>query len=191
MGDETAVGGETAMGDETAMGGETAMGDETAKGGETALYPLHPSIVKVWRIKSGLFSLIPVAGAVIYDIINLFDDEKVLPFGVLTLLFIVVLGSIVWFLPALRYRFWRYALTGEELFLVRGVFNRVRTIVPLRRIQHLDVSQDVFEREYELGKLIVHTAGTRSSDVTLPGLAIDVAENLRDTMKTFIIDEAL
>jgi uncharacterized protein len=74
---------------------------------------------------------------------------------------------------------------------VRGVFNRVFTIVPLRRIQHLDVSQDIFEREYDLGKLIIHTAGTRSSEVILPGLAIEEAERLRDEMKKVITDEAL
>ena len=74
---------------------------------------------------------------------------------------------------------------------MRGIFNRVHTIIPLRRIQHLDVSQDLFEREYDVAKLIIHTAGTRSSDVILPGLTLSVAEKLRDEMKEFITDEAL
>jgi uncharacterized protein len=63
--------------------------------------------------------------------------------------------------------------------------------VPLRRIQHLDVSQDILEREFGLGKLIVHTAGLRSSDVVLPGLQHEVAERLREEMKHYILEDAL
>ena len=73
--------------------------------------------------------------------------------------------------------------------LVRGIINRVTTIVPLRRVQHLDVSQDIIEKEYALGKLIVHTAGTRSSEVILPGLLYHEAERLRDRIKLYITDE--
>ena len=75
--------------------------------------------------------------------------------------------------------------------LERGIWNRVRTVVPLRRIQHLDVSQDVLERNFDLGKLIVHTAGTRSSDVVLPGLRYEEAERLRDTVKHYITEDAV
>jgi membrane protein YdbS with pleckstrin-like domain len=67
----------------------------------------------------------------------------------------------------------------------------VRTVVPLRRIQHLDVSQDIIEREFDLGKLIVHTAGTRSSDVVLPGLDFEEAERLRDELKNFILEDTI
>lgn len=94
-------------------------------------------------------------------------------------------------LPLLRYRFWRYGLRTEELYLERGILNRVRTIVPLRRIQHLDVSQDVLEREFDLGKLIVHTAGSRSSEVVLPGLNYEEAQALRDTLKNYILEDAV
>jgi len=63
--------------------------------------------------------------------------------------------------------------------------------VPLRRIQHLDVSQDVLEREFDLGKLIVHTAGTRSADVVVPGLAYAEAEQFRDDLRNYITEDAL
>jgi hypothetical protein len=67
----------------------------------------------------------------------------------------------------------------------------VRTIVPLRRIQHLDVSQDVLEREFSLGRLVVHTAGSRSSDVVIPGLKLEMAERMRDEVKRYILDDPL
>lgn len=155
------------------------------------LTSLDASIVKVWRLKTGLFAGVLFVGVLIWDILNAFQADRLLPFGVWPLVTVVLLGSLVWWLPPLRYRYWGYRLGEEELLLVRGIFNRVHTIIPLRRIQHLDVSQDLFEREFDVAKLIVHTAGTRSSDVVLPGLGQDVAEALRDEMKQFITDQAL
>lgn len=155
------------------------------------MHPLEPAIVKVWRIKSGIWAAVLVVGVLVWDILNFFDVERAVPFGVWPGLAIALGWALVAWGTQWRYRYWKYVLQDEELLLERGVFNRVRTIVPLKRIQHIDVSQDLFEREYDLGKLIVHTAGTRSSDVVVPGLRMETAEHLRDTMKAFIVDEAL
>lgn len=155
-----------------------------------ALQPLDPSIVKVWAIKSMLGLAIIIVAVLVFELVQFVRDSATLPF-LTTFIAIVVVGAIVYFIPKLKYRFWRYQLRDQELFLERGIFNRVRTIVPLRRIQHLDISQDIIEKEFSLGKLIVHTAGTRSSDVVLPGLHIDVAEHLRDTMKDYILEDTI
>jgi len=105
---------------------------------------------------------------------------------------VLTVGALITIgIPLLRYKYWRFTLMDEELFLERGIFNRVRTVVPLRRIQHLDVSQDVLEREFDLGKLIVHTAGTRSADVVVPGLAYAEAEQFRDDLRNYITEDAL
>ncbi len=155
------------------------------------LTSLDGSIVKVWRLKTGIFLGILALAVLIWDILGAFQSDRLLPFGAWAGMAIVLAFSISWWLPPLRYRYWGYELREEELLLVRGIFNRVHTIIPLRRIQHLDVSQDIFEREFDVAKLIVHTAGTRSSDVILPGLHQDLAESLRDDMKQFITDQAL
>ncbi|MEM1128134.1 MAG: PH domain-containing protein [Bacteroidota bacterium] len=148
---------------------------------------LHASIQTVWSIKLGLVWAVLLVAALAYELSHLFVDERTLPLGVLAGLVLVMGLSISLGLPRLRYRTWRYDLRPEELYLEYGILNRVRTIVPLRRIQHLDVSQDVLEREFELGKLIVHTAGSRSSDVVLPGLQYDHAEQLRDEVRTYVL----
>ena len=149
------------------------------------MHPLDPAIKKVWTIKLAAGWAVVMVGMLVWDVIRLFDQSRSLPFGVLSG------GALVFLLPPLRYRFWRFNLSTEELYLERGVWNRVRTIVPLRRIQHLDVSQDVVERNFDLGKLIVHTAGARSSDVVLPGLRYEDAERLRDEVKHYITEDAV
>jgi uncharacterized protein len=153
------------------------------------LQPLDPLIKRVWMLQSGLLWLAIVIATLVYDVIHLLGEDGALPPGVLTggALTAGVLVSVI--VPRLRYRFWRYVLTSEELYLERGILNRVRTIVPLRRVQHLDVSQSLLEREFDLGKLIVHTAGSRSGDVVLPGLRNEEAERLRDHVKRYILED--
>jgi hypothetical protein len=155
------------------------------------MQPLDPAIKKVWTIKLAAGWAVVLVGMLVWDVIRLFDQSRSLPFGVLSGGALLLGLTVVLFLPRLRYRFWRFNLGTEELYLERGVWNRVRTVVPLRRIQHLDVSQDVVERNFDLGKLIVHTAGARSSDVVLPGLRYEDAERLRDAVKHYITEDAV
>lgn len=154
------------------------------------LQPLHPSVLTVWRIGGGLWWGVLVLAGGAYDVVHLFRPGG-LPPGVLTLGVLALAALYLWLVPRLRYRAWRYALLGDELHVERGVINRVKTVVPLLRLQHLDVSQNILEKEFELGKLIVHTAGTRNSTVTVPGLAHTEAEALRDQMKAYVADDAL
>lgn len=155
------------------------------------LRPLEPSVRTVWRIKAGIFWTIALVAVAVGEIMSLFNTGTFLPFGLPMAVALLVGTGWTIIQPALRYRFWRFDLRPDELYLERGIFNRVRTIVPLRRIQHLDVSQNVLEREFELGKLIVHTAGARSSEVVLPGLNYDEAQHLRDTLNTYILEDAV
>ena len=55
--------------------------------------------------------------------------------------------------------------------------------MPRSRVQHTDVSQGPLERHYGLGTLVVYTAGTDHARVSLPGLAHEVAIQLRDDLR--------
>ena len=63
----------------------------------------------------------------------------------------------------------------EGFEILRGVYWRTLTNVPRSRVQHTDVSQGPLERRFGLGTLVIYTAGTQHSQVTLPGLDFTVA----------------
>ncbi|MEM8484650.1 MAG: PH domain-containing protein [Bacteroidota bacterium] len=153
---------------------------------------LEPAIKTIWTIKFASLLGSMFLAALLYEVYVYFSRASfALPPGVLTGAFLIVGVAITFSVPRLSYKYWRFDLRQEELYLERGILNRVRTIVPLRRIQHLDVSQNILEREFNLSKLIVHTAGSRSSDVVLPGLRFEEAEQLRDDVKRYILEDAV
>lgn len=157
---------------------------------EPAMERLEPSVRTVWRAQVALWWIPLVLAAVVYDVTQLVRGAGPFPFAVT----VVAALAAVWFigvLPALRYRFWRYAATEEALFAERGWFTRVRTVVPLRRVQHIDVAENLFEREVGLARLVVHTAGTRNNTVVVPGLRRERAEALRDAMRAYLADDPL
>ena len=92
--------------------------------------------------------------------------------------------------PARRWRAWGYAMNADELQVRRAIWIEVHTVVPLDRVQHIDLSQGPLERAFGISRLIVHTAGTMHSQVVLPGLARPTAERMRDDIRARIRSEA-
>ncbi len=152
---------------------------------------LDPAIRIVWRIKLLLWTLAGTLLALVYELTHWFAPDRWGPQGFWVLLVLLLGSSLSWWLPKLRYRYWRYALSPEELVLERGVLVRVRTIVPLRRVQHLDIAQDLIERELGLARIVLHTAGTRHSAVVLPGLRQEQAEALREKVRQYLLEDTL
>ena len=92
----------------------------------------------------------------------------------------IALLSYRW--PPVEYRHTRYRIDGEMIEIESGVFWRTSIAVPRSRVQHLDVTQGPLQRRYGVGVLSIYTAGTEHSQVTLAGLAHDVAQTLRDRL---------
>ena len=88
--------------------------------------------------------------------------------------------------PPRRYAHWRFALSDVELHVAHGWWVRVHTIVPVARVQHIDLTQGPVERMCGVATLVLHTAGTEHAKVVVPGLARDDAERVRDRIRAAI-----
>lgn len=80
-------------------------------------------------------------------------------------------------------------MDADELQVARGIWTQVHTVVPLDRVQHIDISQGPVERGCGVCRLVVHTAGTLHSQVVLPGLSRPRAEEMRDEIRARIRQE--
>ena len=88
--------------------------------------------------------------------------------------------------PSRVYRRLRYRLTDRLLQVLRGWLFHTDTVVPLVRVQHLDVVRGPLDKMFGTASLIVHTAGTHNSIVTVPGLAPDRAAEMRDLIREHV-----
>jgi membrane protein YdbS with pleckstrin-like domain len=106
--------------------------------------------------------------------------------GMLPLAVLVLAGSIVAIAPQRIYRRLRYGLSERVLQVMRGWLFHSDTVVPLVRVQHLDVVRGPFDKLFGTASLVVHTAGTRNSTITVPGLAPDRAAQMRDIIREHV-----
>lgn len=148
------------------------------------LTPLHPPQKSLIRIRMFIRSLVLLALALAAEIalwvqLGTSPGMVLVPVALLALLQVLVL-------PGRIYRRWGYDMGDKQLRVLRGFLWRTDTIVPFNRIQHIDVAQGPLQRMLGLSTLIVHTAGTHNSVVTLPGLATADAEDMRETIKGHI-----
>ena len=140
-----------------------------------ALRPVEPAYVNVIRARTLLAWLPLLAGATVLDRAALDGSswQGLLLVGVP--LFAAM--SVVLAPP----RIWRrlaWALEPAMLRVVRGWWWHTDTLVPLVRVQHLDIARGPFDKIFGTATLVVHTAGTHNSTVSLPGLHPDLAAEL-------------
>tara|TARA_R110002110_G_scaffold277351_2_gene492576 strand:+ start:139 stop:684 length:546 start_codon:yes stop_codon:yes gene_type:complete len=159
----------------------SAVPESSYNQGLTPLHPPQKGLIRVTMIVRSLLllGLGLVAEIALWTQLGTAPGMVLIPIALFTLLLIFVL-------PARIYRRWGYDMGDEQLRVLRGFLWRTDTIVPFNRIQHIDVAQGPLQRLFGLSTLIVHTAGTHNSIVTLPGLATADAEAMRETIKGHI-----
>jgi uncharacterized protein len=97
-------------------------------------------------------------------------------------------GTIV--APDRVYKRLGYAIDGRLLRTVRGWLFHIDTVVPFVRVQHIDVTRGPFDKMFGTATLVVHTAGTHNSIVTLPGLSPERAAEIREAIRSEIRADA-
>ena len=154
------------------------MGDD-----QPAFLAVEPGYKNVLRFRLGITWLFATAVAMIidYTLLEQLGFGRVVPVAVVILAALVV--SIA---PQRIYRRLRYRLTGQVLQVLRGWLFHTDTVVPLVRVQHLDVTRGPFDKLFGTASLVIHTAGTHNSIVALPGLSPARAGEMRDVIREHV-----
>jgi len=158
------------------------MSDELPSIADGIQHSLDPRYVAFGRLQgtigAGFMSLVSFVG-----MMGVWIATGRLIWGVLLVpAWLAVAGLATWHLrrwPAIAYRHASYRVDDRSIEIRQGVFWRTITNVPRSRVQHTDVSQGPVERKFGLGTLVIHTAGTAHSKVTLEGLDHETARRIR------------
>ena len=78
--------------------------------------------------------------------------------------------------PGLRYRRWRYAVRDDEIDIRHGTFVVRRTLVPIRRVQHVETESGPLLGSFGLAAVSFHTA---AGETEIPALGSNQAELVR------------
>ena len=83
--------------------------------------------------------------------------------------------------PQVRWRRWRWEVRDEEVDLRHGTITEIRTIVPMARVQHVDVRRSVLQRGTDTADVVVHTAAGTTTIPMLPeAAAMEVRDRIAD-----------
>jgi len=143
--------------------------------------PLHPRVVHLWRFQHLISSFVLLAGCMVAVGITAVQYPPSLMWGVGAWVTLALLRAFLLFwYPYRAYRAWGYRVDGQVLETTQGIWFRTITLLPLSRLQHVDLQRGPLERMCGLASLTLYTAGTHHATVEIPGLDPEEAARLRD-----------
>ena len=149
---------------------------------------LAPSYLKVSFISVSIFYLVLFIGMLSFFLFSTEIKHD----------FLYYLFPALWFastavglyLVVVGYKIKGYALREKDIVYRKGVIVKSVTTIPFNRVQHCEIKQGPIERYFGLKSLALFTAGGQSSDLRIPGLLPNDAEQLKDfIIKTTAQDE--
>lgn len=72
-----------------------------------------------------------------------------------------------------------YLLRENDISFKKGIITYKQTTIPFNRIQHVEVNQGVMAKCFKLSSLKLYTAGGNASDLSIPGIPRETAQNLK------------
>ena len=143
-------------------------------------FQLDPKIKNVWRINDAVWLTVVFLICFVPFLIAALAEPASWILVVLVVEAVAFVAAlVVWLavLPPIRYARWRYELSEDYLDIAKGIVWRKRYIIPFIRVQNTDTRQGPILRAFGLSSVTVATA---AGEHAIPGLALDVAEQLRD-----------
>jgi membrane protein YdbS with pleckstrin-like domain len=167
------------MPDESPMPDDTAAFDTTAATAPPPVWQLLPPRARTLFMLTDALVLAAIAAFAAWILSEAVDLSPSWMFA----MFGLVLGAVIGVVTGTRrQRRTQWLLDGDGFALARGHWWRRETRVPASRVQHLDLKHGPLERRWKLATLVIHTAGSKMSAVSVSGLDAADAEHLRDRL---------
>lgn len=145
---------------------------------EIILNKPHADYWKIICINLAIFlGLLGIAAALI-----LFFVDEAKPNTTLIIATYLLFCSLLIILYRISFKKRGYAIRSKDVIYKSGIIVESTTIVPLNRIQHIELNEGIFSRIYKLGSLQLFTAGGQTGHLRISGIPIDEAKGIRDLL---------
>jgi membrane protein YdbS with pleckstrin-like domain len=146
-------------------------------------WQLSRSAIGLWVTGAVLEALVMVAAVAAFMLFVPADVGGPVPVlrWVLPVAVAIEAVVIIGFRPRLRYRVHRWEVTDEAVYTQTGWLTRTWTLVPISRIQTVDVTRGVLQQLFGLSTVAVLTASSQGT-VRIWHLEADVAQRVADDL---------
>ncbi|WP_138431652.1 PH domain-containing protein [Fodinibius saliphilus] len=147
---------------------------------------LSKSAIKAWRVSTAIVCLVFILIPLFFWVYNTFSPSNtnfsIWLIGSISAVLFIISGLIIFFLPEIRWQHWYYQVDEHEIDLQSGIFVITRTLIPVKRVQHVDTRQGPILRSYGLADVTISTAATTHR---IPALDEKTADQVRDRISKF------
>ena len=101
----------------------------------------------------------------------------------------LIVFSLIFVEFFIGFKYRQFGLRQLDIIYQSGYLVRTETIVPFNRIQHVEISQGLLMRYFNLYSLLIYTAGESSGDLNIAGLDLETAQKIKSKVLQEVEDE--
>lgn len=147
---------------------------------EVVFTALHPKYLRVVLINLAVVIAVFILVPIMLSIYNpdIFSGRLWLILGVTIPVFcaFIILFSILGFQKK------GFAFREHDVLYRHGVIATNTIVIPYNRVQHVALHEGLVSRFFGLAKIEIFTAGGSSSDIEIPGIEKEQAENIKQLL---------
>lgn len=145
---------------------------------EVQYTPLHSDY---WKVKLiGWFILLLLLGAVAAFLIV--NDDEVAASQTQVIVGIAAVFAIMLLFSRIGFKKTGFAFRTHDVLFRSGIIATNTIVIPYNRIQHVALHEGMLSRYFGLAKIQIFTAGGSSSDIEIPGIKKEQAENIKQLL---------
>lgn len=145
---------------------------------EVQLTPLHTKYWSVILINLAvIFTILVIGAGLIW-----YNAEELSNYGLELLIGLVIIIIVTVLLNRIAFKKKAFAFRNHDVIYRNGIIATNTMVIPYNRVQHVALHEGFFSRIFGLAKVEIFTAGGNSSDLEIPGIAKEEAENIKQLL---------
>mgnify|MGYP003419370902 FL=1 len=143
----------------------------------TALHPKYLLVVLIGLLRTiAMLVLIPTVVSMFKP--EFFSGRIWLILGIIIPIFSILLVVF----SSIGFKKKGFAFREHDVLYRYGIIATNTIVIPYNRVQHVALHEGLVSRYFGLAKIEIFTAGGRSSDIEIPGIEKEQAENIKQLL---------
>lgn len=143
----------------------------------TSLHPKYFTVVLInLMIGIGILILLPTLISIFKP--QLFSGRIWLILGII----IPILAALIIVFSIIGFKKKGFAFRNHDVLFRHGIIATNTIVIPYNRVQHVALHEGLISRYFGLAKIEIFTAGGSSSDIEIPGIEKEQAENIKQLL---------